>query len=349
MKKHLLILFISIIASAGIYAQEIVKMPDNTQYGAANSFQAKIASIIPSDYQAKTGDVITVDIAGTSDYDISNFQLVFVDTREAANYWTELTGWTALGDVTAGTEFEFSKSLTVTKDAAGAGGDFCNLALDGVSVSGIEASANELTLTLSTFEISIESQDEGTITLNDNGNGIFQGQFPDTLTTDQAVEIGDTVKVTIEGTSNVDISEFQTVVIDGTEAASYWKELSGYTLFGEDGIVTGETPFSFTTNVIITDIPTGTGSKSQVIVINGKASEAIKLSLDKFTAEIIKGGTSSVDNLYKSEIISTTAYSINGIKIGVIKSINELNNGSYILVNKYANGTIKTSKIIKRK
>jgi hypothetical protein len=105
MKKQLL-LFITLFVSVGLFAQTTVSMADNTQYGDPDSFQAKVTDIIPTDYEAKTGDLITVNIAGTADYDLTNFQLVFADTRAAVSYWDELSGFKALGDVTAGTALD---------------------------------------------------------------------------------------------------------------------------------------------------------------------------------------------------------------------------------------------------
>src|SRR5690554_1177405 len=265
MKKQLL-LFITLFVSVGLFAQTTVSMADNTQYGDPDSFQVKVTDIIPTDYEAKTGDLITVNIEGTADYDLTNFQLVFADTRAAVSYWDELSGFKALGDVTAGTAFDFSVTVAITKDAAGAGSDFCNLVLDGVSTDAIAASASAVTLTLTTFDISIESNEEGVVSLTDNGDGAFQGEFPDTLATDPAATVGDVVRVTVEGTSNVDITNFQAIVIDGTEDAGWWTELSEFTLLG-DGNVTAGTPFTLTADIDITAAPIGTGFKSQFIVL----------------------------------------------------------------------------------
>src|SRR5690554_286633 len=229
MKKQLL-LFITLFVSVGLFAQTTVSMADNSANGTANSFQAKVTDIIPTDYEAKTGDLITVNISGTADYDLTNFQVVFVDTRESAGWWDELSGFKALGNVTAGTAFDFSVTVAITKDAAGAGPTHCNLVLDAVSTDAVAASAAAVELSLSTFEISIESNEEGVISLTDNGDGAFQGEFPDTLATDPAATVGDVVRVTVEGTSNVDITNFQAIVIDGTEDAGWWTELSEFTL-----------------------------------------------------------------------------------------------------------------------
>lgn len=348
MKKQLL-LFFTFFTCLGLFSQTTVKLPDNTQYGSANSFQAKITSLIPTDYQAKVGDLITVKIAGTSDYDLTNFQLVFSDTREVVSYWNELSGWKSLANVSAGVAFDYSTTVAMTKDAAGAGSSFNNLVLEAVSVVAINASAPEVTLTLTTFELSIESSQEGVITLTDNGTGSYQGEFPDTLATDPAAKIGDIVRVTIEGTSNVDITDFQAIVVDGTEAAAYWKELATYTLFGDDGTATGGTPFSLTADIEITSNPIGTGFKSQFIVIIGKASESIKLSLTKFTSEIVTTVPISTLKTANSQPVSIAVYSINGANLGSVKSTDELKAGIYILVSKYADGSVKKSKIVKRK
>ena len=350
MKKKLL-LSLTLFIGFSLFAQTTVKMMDNTQYGPANSFQAKVNSIIPADYEAKNGDIITVTIAGTSDYDLSNFEAVFVDTREVAAWWTELSGRGALDDVTAGTSFSYSIPLVINNDAAGAGSDFFKLAFEGLSPSAIAASATEVTLTLTTLEISIESGEEGVITFTDNGNGAYQGEFPDTLAASPVVEVGDVVKVTIEGTSNVDITEFQTIIVDGTEAAGYWKELAVYTLFGADGTVTKDTPFTLTANITITEIPTGTGFKSQFVVITGKASAPIKLTLSNFTAEIVEGGSTptSINKVATPKAISTNVFSMSGVNLGNVNSTRDLKDGTYIIVTKYDNGTVSKRKIVNKR
>ncbi|MFO7868081.1 MAG: hypothetical protein R6U95_02140 [Bacteroidales bacterium] len=346
MKKQLL-LFITLFVSVGLFAQTI-SMTDNSANGAANSFQAKVTNLIPSDYEAKTGDLITVNIAGTADYDLTNFQVAFVDTRESAGWWDELSGFKALGDVTAGTAFDFSVTVAITKDAAGAGPTYCNLVLDGVSTEAGDASAAAVELSLTTFDISIESNEEGVISLTDNGDGAFQGEFPDTLATDPAATVGDVVRVTVEGTSNVDITNFQAIVVDGTEAASYWTELSEYTLLG-DGNVTAGTPFTLTADIDITAAPVGTGFKSQYIVLMGEATETIKLTLTNFTAEIVDAAAVSIEPVFNSEIISISEFSVNGVYLGSVESISELGPGLHILEITYANGYVEMKKYIKNK
>ncbi len=348
MKKKLL-LSLTLFIGFSLFAETIVKMADNTQYGPANSFQAKVNSVIPADYEAKNGDIITVTIAGTSDYDLSNFEAVFVDTREVVAWWKELSGRGALADVTAGTPFSYSIPLVINSDAAGAGSDFIKLAFEGLSPSAIAASATDVTLTLTTLEISIESGEEGVITFTDNGNGAYQGEFPDTLATTPVVEVGDVVKVTIEGTSNVDITEFQTIIVDGTEAANYWKDLAVYTLFGSDGTVTKDIPFSLTANITITEVPTGTGFKSQFVVITGKASEPIKLTLTKFTAAIDDSTPTSINKVENSKVISTNVFSMTGVNLGNLKSTRDLKDGAYIIITKYDNGTISKRKIVNKR
>ena len=61
-------------------------------------------------------------------------------------------------------------------------------------------------------------------------------------------EVGDVLTVTIAGTANQDISDFQVALVDDAPP-SYWTELAGFKSLGN---VTAGTPFSFEVDLDVT-------------------------------------------------------------------------------------------------
>jgi hypothetical protein len=154
MKKTLLSISAIVLFGLGAIAQTIV-MPWN-QYAAGTpiiDYQGKDASLLTT-YEAAENDVITLTVAGTSNQDISNFQVALVDDRPAVSYWDELAGFTELGPVTAGVAFNFEVTITVAKDAAGVGGTFQKLVFDGknATLAGAAGAGTSITLTLTDFQ-----------------------------------------------------------------------------------------------------------------------------------------------------------------------------------------------------
>jgi hypothetical protein len=115
MKKVLLTITAGLLIGFGAFAQTIVSMPWNQYAGAPKiEYQGKDATKV-STYVPAVGDVVTVTIAGTSDQNITGFQMALVDDA-APSYWTELAGFKPLGtgSVTAGVAFSFIVDLAVT-------------------------------------------------------------------------------------------------------------------------------------------------------------------------------------------------------------------------------------------
>lgn len=297
MKKVLLIIAAALTFGLGAIAQTVT-MPWN-QYGSGSpiiDYQGKDASKV-STYTPAVGDVVTVTIAGTSNQDIASFQVALVDDA-APSYWTELAGFKALGPVTSGTPFSFSVDLTVTQTGVP------KIVFDGknATLAGADGTGTSITLTLTTYTVSVFTPIAGAKILTDNADGTKQGVFTDILAITPAVKVGDIVRVTLEGTTDASATSFQTVLVDGTAAASYWTELSAWTAF-TPAIITSGQNFTLTADIEITANPVGSGAGSQNIILSAvSTANLIQLSLTTFTAEIIQAPV--VD---KSALISAIA------------------------------------------
>lgn len=295
MKKLLILTVAVVFYSFSVVAQTIVL--DWNQYAAGTpnyAYQTKISNKLEATYQAKKGDLITIHIAGTSDYDLSKLNVVLVDDQPPA-YWKELSAWGTLGATTAGTAFDYTATISVSTDAGGAGGTYQKLCFDSESAARGGGAGTSVSLTLTTFEVTVAtgSCPAGNICVSllpAATAGDVQATIEDVLATTTNVKVGDKVRITMAGTSNVPIDQLQALIVDGTAAASYWLELSAYTMIEE--VVTAGTAFSKTVDVDITAAPLGTGAKSQNIVLLGKATSTAKLTLTSFTATIVPGAVS---------------------------------------------------------
>jgi len=290
MKKVLLSISVAVLFCFGAIAQTI-EMPWN-QYGGGDpviAYQAKDASKVTT-YTPQVGDVVTVTIAGTANYDISQFQVAVVDDAPPS-YWKELAGFKSLGNVTAGTPFSFTVDLTITQTGSP------KIVFDGknATLAGTNGAGTSITLSLTSYTVSIFTPIAGAKILTDNGDGTKQEKFTDVLALDPAVKVGDVVRVTLKGTADVSATSFQTVIVDGTAAASYWKELSAWTAF-TPAAVTANQQFTLVADIEITSAPTGTGAGSQNVVLSAVSSaNLIQLSLTEFSAVIVDPNDDDVD------------------------------------------------------
>ena len=153
MKKITFTFFTFFAVTFGILAQTVI-LPYN-QYGGANDYQFQNSSLIPADYQAKVGDVITVHVAGTANYDMTAFQAALVDTRAVVSYWDPLSDFKSFGTVTVGTPFDYTVNLLVTKAAAGIGSTYQKLIFDATSSAAGGTAGTSVTLTLTTFTLTV--------------------------------------------------------------------------------------------------------------------------------------------------------------------------------------------------
>lgn len=286
MKKILLSLS-ALLLSVGLIAQTTVDIPWN-QYGSGSPIAdyqgkevAKLASFTPT-----VGDIVSVTIKGTSNENITDFQLVLINDDAANEYWKELSDFVGLGNITAGEQFDFTKEFVIKATDTPV-----KLVFDGknATLAGADGSGTSITLTLSDFEVSWFSPIAGALVLTETAEGTKQIIKNDILSVETAVTTENTVRVTLQGVSDVAANDFQVAIVDGTAAANYWTELSAYIDFSPSEVAAGET-FTLTADIPITTAPVGTGAGSQNIVISAKSSaQRIQLSLTDFTAEILIG------------------------------------------------------------
>lgn len=344
MKKTLLSLFAIALFSIGAIAQTIT-LPWNS-YGSGDpviNYQGKDASKVAT-YTPEIGDVITVTIAGTANQDITGFQVALIDDAPPA-HWKELAGFKTFGSVTAGTPFSFEVDLNVTDT-----GD-PKLVFDGnnATLAGADGTGTSITLTLTEYTVSILKPGAGVTVLTDNGSGTKQGIFTK-LEATPLVAVDDVVRVNLKGVSDVNFTELQVVVVDGSEdaATAWWTELSAFTDADITEIIAGE-EFDITIDVTILEAPVGTSANNQNIVVMAKsASSVIQLSLTNFTATIIDPSTPPTNiEVVDNSIYAITVYSATGVVLQTVQSIEELGAGVYFIKIEYANGAVETKKIVK--
>ena len=360
MKKTVLSITAVILFSIGAIAQTPIAMPWNQYSGDDPNYK----------YQGKDGskfagitlqenDVVTLTIAGTADDDISEFQVVIVDDREVVGYWNELSNWQELGstgNVSANVPFEFTVSLVVSEDAAGAGATFQKLVFDGVNsvLAGGNGAGTSISLNLTTFEMSIFSPIPGAVVLSGND----RKQAARTLLPEETtVEAGDVVRVTIEGISDVDFSDLQVVLVDESADAEeqYWTELSEWITTEQTAFNAGE-EFTLTFDIPVTKAPIGTTKNNQNIVISAETeADVIQLSLDVFTAVIVdEDEDETPTNLSTIEASSVNVFPIPAVSTLTIASEATVSsvtvsaiNGSVVLVENSGSNQINVASLPK--
>ena len=90
--------------------------------------------------------LITLTYTVTSNVEIGNLQMVLVDTRQAVDYWKELSGYVDIGAINVGSTVSGTRAITAT-ETAGDSSDTANQFVLGINESDIAASAPTLTFT----------------------------------------------------------------------------------------------------------------------------------------------------------------------------------------------------------
>jgi len=141
--------FDGLAVAKGINSISIIDNEKN--YQAAISFFA-----LTNKYQAKTGECISLNIVGTSDVDIKGLKFTFVDTTEAANWWTPISGYPEIGDIKGGVPFDVTVPVIFSADASSFAADACKFV---VMYDKDESNTEPAVLTLTKFAVSgVESK-----------------------------------------------------------------------------------------------------------------------------------------------------------------------------------------------
>ena len=162
-----------------------------SEEGEKGNYQATL-SVLPADYQAKTGDVIRIKLKGTSNKDLDNFQVCLIDNGENTNgqgSW----GYVPISDyipiaekVVAGEAFDFTVDISVKKDSTQAGGSYCKISLQAGTWTSDDSESRVLTLDMpDVLSLDVKSlangygtivsvNDDGSVTLKADGNAFGQ-------------------------------------------------------------------------------------------------------------------------------------------------------------------------------
>ena len=147
--------------------------------GEKGNYQATL-SVLPADYQAKTGDVIRIKLKGTSNKDLDNFQVCLIDNGENTNgqgSW----GYVPISDyiliaekVVAGEAFDFTVDISVKKDSTQAGGSYCKISLQAGTWTADDSESRVLTLDMpDVLSLDVKSLTNGyglTVSTNEDGS-----------------------------------------------------------------------------------------------------------------------------------------------------------------------------------
>lgn len=277
MKKLFLSIAAGLLVSSGLFAQTTTLGLDGTD------FRIKNTSLIPADYTAKKGDIITVHIAGTSAKDLTEFSAFFLDDRSAVSYWDGLSGWATLGAVTAGTAFDITVDIPITKDASGAGSDYIKLVLDGKNQTELTAGTTGIDLTLTALTITVTPFVPGVTTLTASG-AIYQALFQDTIPATTILKTGDIVHFTVGGTyvSAASATDLQVYIVNNSAdavtvpAGGYWQTLSANSVLAAGPIVNGQ-KFSYTVDNVITADQVGSTPEAHKIGLVATSTANVKI------------------------------------------------------------------------
>ncbi|MDR2962663.1 MAG: cellulase family glycosylhydrolase [Bacteroidales bacterium] len=256
------------------------------------------------------GDKVTITIAGTSKYAISNFQAVIADDRNDG--YVEKSDYQIFGNIAANVPFSFTKTLTISEAApAGAFKVFFDGSIVGAGVNSVYLKLTDGT-NFDQYTVAYEKNEEGVLKLDEVSENGLQKKICDVLADTPEVKEGDKVHFVIEGTAEENISDLFVVLIDATAAGGYWNELSDWDVVL--GPITAGVPFSYEFDVEVIASKIGTGACSQAIYLidMNPSGNVTHLHLTTFTAEVqgapapdiaaLNAAISTAENAYGSAL-----------------------------------------------
>ena len=283
MKKVFLLIASCILFGFSAWAQ-VFELPFNSYSGKTPNydFQGKNITKLPSDYQAKIGDVIRIHISGKSNYDLSDMWACIVDDRPSVAYWSALTPSANSVIVTAGIPFDFSFDLVVSADAAGVGSDYQKLVLEATSKQATDAAATSVSITFTTFDVTVNPPPPPLTQANvfelpfnafsaATPNYHYQGKNTTKLPATYQAKIGDVISIHLAGKSNYDITDLWSIVIDDRPSVNYYSPI---TPTNHPGVMTAGVPFDFSFDLVVSADAAGVGSDYQKLIIEAISKQA---------------------------------------------------------------------------
>ncbi|MDR1730166.1 MAG: hypothetical protein LBR52_05845 [Prevotellaceae bacterium] len=317
MKKTLLSIGAALLFTVGVMAQFSVTLPWN-QYDASGIAYQGWETTKLANYEPKVNDVITVHVVGTATEDMEDFLISVVDDRPDVDYWGQYSNMPSFGSVVAGEEFDFEVKVTIatltqadiSKPSLGEPLSNPKFVLVGknsvLSTTGTDGtgSGTSIKIDFTIFDVDVFSPIEGATVFTPNNDGKKQSLPFENKLPVSTVEAGNKIRVNITGRADADATEIQVALVDGTEAAGYWMELSEWATF--EGEIIAEEPFNLTTTLDVISAPIGEGASSMQLIFTA-LSEANPLQIIDF--EISTADVTSVSTVASS---SVNVYSIEG-------------------------------------
>jgi len=309
MKKILLSIGAALLFTVGAMSQTIT-LPWNQYDPSLIAYQGwqttKLATYVP-----QVNDVITVHVVGTANEDMEDFLIAVVDDRPAVDYWGQYSNMPSFGTVTAGVEFDFKIDVTIstltqadpTKPSFGTALSTPKFVLVGKN-SVLGTTGTSIKIDFTTFDINVFTPIEGAVVFTANTTGKKQSLPFENKLPVNTVEAGNKFKVNITGVSDVDATEFQVVLVDGTEAAEYWTVLSEWATFDSD--IAGGLPFNLTAELDVVSAPIGEGPSSLQLIFTA-ASDANLIQIVDFQISV-----ADMTNVSTVASSSVNVYSVAG-------------------------------------
>jgi len=307
MKKTLLSIGAALLLSVGAMAQTVT-LPYN-QYGTGIEFQGMETTKLAS-YTPKLNDIINIHIVGTASEDMSDLLVAVVDDSQTVDYWGQFSNMLSFGaPIAKGVAFDRTVELTITsltqtdQSKPSFGTALSNPKLVFVGKNAVLGSAGSIVLNLTTFTVNPVSILPGATVFTESGG---KKQSPAIVDKISNVQIGNSYKITITGTTDVDASEFQVVLVDGTAAANYWTELSDYIGFEPTDAAAAGVPFTLTAELTVNALPVGAGSDALQLYVTA-ASTADRIQVSNFTVTV--QNTTGISTVASS---SVKVYAVDG-------------------------------------
>jgi hypothetical protein len=227
------------------------------------------------------GDKFNVTITGTASADVSLFQVVAVDENDNVANWSEMSDYTDLtGTITAGTPFSITGVLEITKNVPATINERARtlvlMATSGEEMLGIE----NLVISVTPYTGPVVEAAEltpTTLILANAYQGVGEVQAKGGLSQfNVTAEKGAEYEITIQGTnaSAYDLTGIECVIVDDTETAGFWAELSNFGVF-ETAIAAGASiDEKVTVTIKDADFPAAATLGNAKLAVNGKSDDA---------------------------------------------------------------------------
>lgn len=252
-----------------------------------------VSTSLPDDFSIKAGDVYTIKINGVSKYAFSNLKVAIIDnaidtTVDEDGKTVESWGYQVLAESTVLQESCEEKGVVdasvevVAKVSAlgtGAGSHKVNLSCkddtNNTCIYDTLANLEEDSYEGVEYEATISfTSPSAKLAFNAGGNN-YQNNSAATwggdISSSTVLKKRDTIKVTVEGSVNIDVTNLGIYIVDETEAGGWWNVLTDTDTIASS--IAAESDFSKEITFTIKKNQIGTGNSAHAIVVCAKLED----------------------------------------------------------------------------